>query len=487
MSANGSVLKFDFDAKRKPLKRVWEMGFNTCHGPLVMRSDVQAHMKRAHNELGMQYWRCHGLFNDDVGIIVRNADGTLDYAFSGLKRIIDAGLSTGVKPFFEMSFTPAELARDASKLLMHYRSIVSPPKDFKAWAKLISKTMRFLVNTYGLKEVRSWYFELWNEPNIPFWDGTREEYFLLYKETALAIKSVDSKLRVGGPATAKAEWIPELLEFCKNEKIPLDFISTHIYPSDVAFTESTEGDVKLLGLDYIYKHFARVQTEVAKSGFKIPIFWGEWNSSAGPFATNHDDANNAAFICGALSGMAHYSDGSLYWNLSDVYEEGQYHFTPFHGGYGLYTVDDIPKAAARAFEFYTHLLPHEISVSHEESSQRHGILASIDKSGKKVCAVLWNHIEEEDQQPLPWKGEIELGGRRTKRVDTRQIVSGAGSAYEPWIEMGRPPTLTPPQLRELAQASKPISQTRKFRATQNTIPFSIPAGSAMLLEFAVSK
>ncbi|XHR31240.1 MAG: hypothetical protein ACFUZC_11930 [Chthoniobacteraceae bacterium] len=226
-------------------RKIGSFGFNTCHSILAMRNDLQEQMGRAHRELGMRYWRCHGMLSDDVGVVARDEKGTLRYTFSGLKRILDQGLSQGLKPFFEVSFMPAALARDASQTICHYRGITSPPRDWEEWRGVIRQLIEFLGRTYGAEELRQWYFEVWNEPNLPFWTGTREEYFQLYRETALALKAFDSGLRIGGPATARGEWVTELLDFCRESRTPIDFISTHIYPSDVAFAPSAEGTVNL--------------------------------------------------------------------------------------------------------------------------------------------------------------------------------------------------------------------------------------------------
>lgn len=441
----------------RALRRVWELGFNTCHAPIAMRSDVQEQMRRAHAELGMKHWRCHGTLSDDVGVIFKDRDGSLHYCFSGLKRIVDAGLRAGVKPFFELSFMPAVLASDRAKKICHYAGITSPPKDQAAWGELVRRTVEFLVNTYGFEEVASWWFEVWNEPNIPFWSGDQEGYFQLYRSAALAVKTVNPRLRVGGPATARAAWVADLLAWCAGNGTPLDFISTHIYPSDVPFMEAAHGEVTLLGMDFIYGHFKRVRDEADAAGFRGPIIWGEWNSSAGPLMPNHDDCNNAAFIAGALAGIERWADGSLYWNLSDIYEECEYHFAPFHGGYGLYTVDGVAKSAARAFGFFRELLPVRHELDGLPASAARGALFTTSEDGRSCAVVLWNHLADEHAPAEPWEFSLEVGAVRATQIVRREIRPGAGSAYETWIAQGRPMTLSPAQLDALVAASEPHS------------------------------
>ncbi len=461
-------------------KRVSSFGFNTCHAVLAMRSDLQRQMERSHQELGMRYWRCHGTTSDEVGIVISDEKGGVDYTFSGLKRILDEGLKTGVRPFFEISFMPSLLAQDPSKTLCHYAGITSPPKDPAMWRDFIVQLIEFLVETYGKEELRKWYFEVWNEPNLPFWAGTKEEYFELYRTTVLAIKSVDSMLRVGGPATARAEWVVDLLTFCQKTTTPLDFVSVHIYPSDVAFSESAKGDVKILGTEYLYGHLRQVRADVDALMPGTPVIWGEWNSSAGPFAANHDECNNAALISCVLMGIEEFGDGSLYWNISDIYEEGGFHFAPFHGGYGLYTVDHIPKSSARAFELWEMLRGDRVSIGGLPSSIERHAFATFDQESGDIGILLWNHMEP-DIEPIPWEVSISLDIPIHPVAEVKSIVPHRGSAYESWIDMGRPLNLTNGQLSELQRAS--AFETKDVTSSaEGAFHFTIAPGTLTLVQ-----
>ncbi|MCC5842997.1 MAG: hypothetical protein JJU05_01970 [Verrucomicrobia bacterium] len=447
----------------KPLKRGWALGANTCHAPMVMRSDLQAHMRRSREELGFRYWRAHGTLSDDVAVYSLSAQGTPQYTFSGLKRILDAVLKTGLKPFLELSFMPAALARDPAQTITHYRGITSPPNDFTRWEALVREVTAFLLRTYGGEELKTWIFEVWNEPNIPFWRGTREEYFTLYEHAARAVKSVHSGLRVGGPATARAEWVGEFLDFCTAHDVPVDFVSTHIYPSDLAFLDAAEGEVDLLGMDFLHQHFARVRKEVDVRFPGMPVYWGEWNSSAGPLAENHDTCENAAVIASALAGMERWADGSLFWNLSDIYEECQFHFSPFHGGYGLLTVDHLPKAAFRAFEFFHRLERDALPVEGAPETAERGVIGSVSEDGGRLSLILWNTCA-----PGEWRVTFEVPDSYHP-VALERILPGCGSAYETWTAMGRPLNLSPEQQQALQAASVPETVS-DWEVTSLTLP-----------------
>ncbi len=129
---------------------------------------------------------------------------------------------------------PEHLARRKRKGLFFYKPCISPPKNPEAWYRYIQDFVRFLIARYGIGEVRQWYFEVWNEPDLrlPFFAGTRKDDFRLYADTVRAVKDVDSDLQVGGPSTSGSKWVPELLEYCQKNRLPIDFITTHEYAGD---------------------------------------------------------------------------------------------------------------------------------------------------------------------------------------------------------------------------------------------------------------
>ena len=178
----------------------WEHCVGSGHAALALRADWQAQMRRAHDELGFRHVRFHGLLDDDMGTLIEQNDQPL-YSFFNADRIFDFLLSIGMRPFVELSFMPGMLA-STGQTIFRYRANVSPPKDFGQWAALIAKLVAHWVDRYGADEVRKWFFEVWNEPNLDaFGSGKQDGYFRLYAITARAIKSVDPRLKVGGPPT----------------------------------------------------------------------------------------------------------------------------------------------------------------------------------------------------------------------------------------------------------------------------------------------
>ena len=190
-----------FSQPAKAFPHFWEHTVGSGHAPLALRADWQAQILRCHNELGFQHVRFHALLSDEMGTLVCEEKQLL-FSFFNADQIIDFLLSIGMRPFVELSFMPATLA-SGNTTVFSYRGNVTPPKDYDQWAELIRKLTAHWVERYGAAEVRHWFFEVWNEPNLrAFWTGSQEDYFRFYRCTASAIKSVDGSLKVGGPVTA---------------------------------------------------------------------------------------------------------------------------------------------------------------------------------------------------------------------------------------------------------------------------------------------
>lgn len=217
--------------KTTPLPHFWEHTVGSGHAPLALRGDWQQQLRECRSLLGFRYTRFHGLLCDEMGTLMCEKDKFL-YSFFNADQICDFLLSIGMKPFVELSFMPSTLA-SGSKTVFHYGANVTPPTDNAQWALLVSTLAKHWVDRYGIEEVGSWFFEVWNEPNLPaFWTGSQAQYFDFYRSTAVALKNVDQRLQLGGPATANNEWIAELVDFCEQNNAPLDFVSTHHYPTD---------------------------------------------------------------------------------------------------------------------------------------------------------------------------------------------------------------------------------------------------------------
>ena len=464
-----------------PLKHFWEFCVGSDHAPIALRADWQEQLKRCHQELGFERVRFHGLLSDDVGTLVRKRD-ELIYSFFNADRIFDFLISLGMHPFVELSFMPTTLA-SGRKTVFHYKANVTPPRDYKQWATLIRKLVCHWVERYGINEVREWNFEVWNEPNLKgFWTGTHRDYFKLYRYTCEAIKEIDSSLKLGGPATAKNEWIEEFREFCERNKTPLDFISTHHYPTD-AF--GAAGDDTELQLSKSRRGVLRQQAQdVRRRAGDLPLYYTEWNSSSNPFDHLHDEPYAAAFVVKSIMDVSGIVDAYSYWVFSDIFEESYFPSIPFHGGFGLLTLQGIAKPTYRAFELL-HRLGNELLLV---DGLHETVNAWVARNANNVTVLVSNHAlpghSIETEQVIVRL----ISAPKPRAAFVLRIDETRANACPVWKAMGAPAYPSVSQLEALTEASTLARKKKSFNWSHRTAMFEIDlpphAVAAIELEFS---
>jgi xylan 1,4-beta-xylosidase len=450
----------------KPFEHYWEHTVGSGHAPLALREDWQAQMRRCHDELGFRHVRFHALLSDEMGTLTCQ-DEKLLYSFFNADRIIDFLLSIGMRPFVELSFMPETLASGRTTVFS-YRGNVTPPQDYAQWATLIQKITRHWVDRYGAAEVREWFFEVWNEPNLKaFWTGTRDEYFHLYHRTAEAIKAVDQSLKVGGPATADNQWLQEFLDFCATNNVPVDFVSTHHYPTDAFGLPGADTVTQL-------EHAPRetMQQQVAKSRDEargLPLYYTEWNISSNPFDSMHDEPFAAAFITRIVMQARGLAQGYSFWTFSDVFNENYFPSVPFHGGFGLLTLHGIAKPAYRAFQ-----LLHRLGT---EFMEVHGARETVDawvvRKGSSVTVILTNLAMP--RHPVQTElVNLRLSGASTPRAAfIERIDEDHANPRKLWHVMGEPEYLSRMQVSQLEAASVLTKDAQLLCCDQGDIELKI--------------
>src|SRR5580700_1936325 len=271
----------DTAAAKHPFPHFWEQVFGSGRANLTLRESYRRDLRTIRTATGMKYVRFHAIFHDENGLYDEDAQGRPVYNFSYVDQIYDGLLENGARPFVELSFMPRKLS--ATPVVVHpfwYKQLVSPPKDYAQWGELIRAFAQHLVARYGIGEVAEWYFEVWNEPNIDFWAGKPAEstYYQLYATTARALKSVNPRLRVGGPATAQAAWVDRLIAYAAKNTVPLDFVSTHVYGNDGS-QDVFGTDEKISRRDMVARAVRKVSDQVKGSVRPdLPIHWTEYNA-----------------------------------------------------------------------------------------------------------------------------------------------------------------------------------------------------------------
>jgi xylan 1,4-beta-xylosidase len=402
--------------------------------------------------LGFRYVRFHGLLSDEVGTVVKHDDELL-LSFFNADQIFDFLVSIGMRPFVELSFMPTALA-SGPKTVFRYRGNVTPPKDYKQWSTVIQALVTHWIDRYGLKEVAEWFFEVWNEPNLKaFWTGTQKEYFKLYQATALAIKRVDSSLKVGGPATARDGWIEEFLEFCERGRVPVDIVSTHHYPTDALGHEDDDTETQLAESQ---RGVLREWTQdTRRRAGKLPVFYTEWNSSSNPRDPRHDEPYAAAFVAKTALEASDLVEGYSFWTFSDIFEENYFPSVPFHGGFGLLNLHGIAKPTYRAFELLHRLGSERLLVDGLHAT----VNAWVTRDNASIRTLLVNHALP--RHPIAAaRVRVHLAhvpepsGTWLERIDEDHA-----NAKRRWQALGEPEYLDRPAVEQLQATSEMVRET----------------------------
>jgi xylan 1,4-beta-xylosidase len=364
LSAPAAVVAGDADAvvsvrvgtATAPLDRIWRAMVGCEHlshllspdltGGRPIGAELRDALARAHQELGIETVRAHGILSADLA--------TVDAVY-------DEILALGYRPVVELGFMPADLARDPARTVFEYRGIISPPADYDAWAGRVRSFVAHLVERYGLDEVRRWMFEVWNEANLSvFWSGTPEEYWQLYDVTARAVKDVDRDLIVGGPASAAVGWIEEQAR----REAPVDFLSTHVYGTPPL-------DLRPL------------------SGGR-PLLWTEWGITARHGHPINDSVFAAAFLLRGMRSAAGRVEALAPWVVSDHFEELGRPGRLLHGGFGLLTVGNLAKPKYWALRLLERLGSVELPVSLTGDGAGSLVEAWAGSSGDARNVLVWN-------------------------------------------------------------------------------------------------
>ncbi|PCD04699.1 beta-xylosidase [Sphingomonas spermidinifaciens] len=465
----GEVRRIDIDLARAgaPLDRSFNFSVGADYAGTLARPDSLAQLKVAVDELGFRYVRFHAIFHDALGTVKRGADGRITYDWTGIDRLYDAMLGMGIRPFVELGFTP-EAMKTSDQTIFYWKGNTSHPEP-KAWAALVDAFVRHVRERYGAEEVRRWYFEVWNEPNLAgFWEGADQKaYFDLYAASARAIKAIDPALRVGGPASAGAAWVPELLADADRRGVPVDFIATHTYGVDGGFLdEKGQDDNKLSpNPDSVIADVRKVRGQIDATRHRgLPLYFTEWSASYNPRDPVHDSYISAAFILSKLRGSAPYAQGMSYWTYSDLFEEAGPPPMPFHGGFGLINREGIRKPAFFAYKYLNALKGREVPTGDAQT-----IVAT---EGGRTGALIWNWTQPKQTlsnrpfftrlQPATDAppAELRLSGMAPGRyrLSVRRTGFKVNDAHSRYLELGSPASLTAAQLGELQGLTRDLPE-----------------------------
>ncbi|MEK3748604.1 helix-turn-helix domain-containing protein [Paenibacillus sp. FSL E2-8871] len=473
----------------KELAHTWKKLMTVGKAKEVLFAEVQRHIKQMQQEIGFQYIRFHGIFDDEMMIYGENERGDVSLNFAYSDSLFDFLLCSGLKPFLELSFLPRQLAGEGATSVFYKKSFVGSPKDLGKWNQMIHQFITHYIHRYGIHEVRQWYFEVWNEPEIHiFWPDTYEAYCELFISTFQTIKSIDSELRVGGPGVLsltlmQSDWLTRFMNDVCRRGVKPDFISFHSYPYDeslrstqviqVDYEENPDVWFQTIELSADTEYLSRVIIKLKKTvseamGSDVPeLHMTEWNATGSHRDLVNDTCFKAAYI---VKNVLENMDGLHsfgYWTATDLLEEFKMSSETFHGGLGLMTYNGIPKPSFYAFKLLAKL-------GRQFIHQGKGYYITSSDMGLQVLMYAYAHIDS-----LYQKGDASLinrtnrydvfeeGGDIELTLELADIQPGLytikrhtinrrnGSVFDLWVRMGAPHPIDADTLNYLKQASCP--------------------------------
>jgi xylan 1,4-beta-xylosidase len=496
-AAAQSPLQIDVSAATAgtPLDHYWSRCVAAGRANEGLRGNWQEQLKSVVDQCGFRYLRFHGLFHDDM-FVYNEKNGQPVYNWQYVDDLYDRMLARGIRPFVEMTFFPKDIAKDPGGLCW-WNAHSTPPADFTRWKEVIEHFVRHCIARYGLNEVRSWYFEIWNEPNLDgFWRGTQQQFFEMYKVIALAIKAIDPQLRIGGPSTSsfhpdeaeyqrlkskkditaadfigvesKAPWMEEFLAYCESENLPLDFVSSHPYPTSYPIDSAGDQLEVSRPVTSTREDILWLRKAMAKTRYKnAEIHLTEWSSSPSIQDHTRDYPQEATFIVKVNLDCIGLAQSLTYWTFTDIFEEAGGADTVFNGGFGLVNFQGIVKPGFHAYRMLHGLGDTEL---HREE----GCIVTRHSQSGQVSALLYNYPAEViSAVPLAKTSreiaEKTLATGHQRDVDLRLpgLTPGAafvvetldahhGFSFRSWQEMGSPEPPTREQealLRQKAMAT----------------------------------
>ena len=469
------LLQIDANEKATPFPHFWEEMFGSGRAILALRESYRDDLRAVKQVTDFRYVRFHAILHDETGIYDEDEHGHPIYNFAYVDQIYDGLLKNGVRPAVEISFMPKKLAFNPDALHpFWYKQNVSPPKSWEKWDGLITAFARHLVGRYGESEVARWYFEVWNEPNIDFWNGIprQKSYFELYDHTARDLKQVSARLRVGGPATAAAAWVDDFLKYASEKQIPVDFVSSHAYADDTV--ENLFGTDEVIPMDdRVCRAIGKVRRQIESSAFpKLPLLWTEWN------VPGSKGARDTSYVGPALANTIRECDGMVdmmsFWTFSDVFEEDGPIRDIFEGHFGLRAKGGINKPS-----YYDFALLHRLGDQRVANASTNAI---VTKRGDGTLAIaVWNLVDPDQRGDLK-KIRLTIDGvANNARVYVSRVDDRHGNTLAAYQAIGSPRYPTEEQVERMNRMTAlPAPEVERLK--KNQLELTLEPNALVLVE-----
>lgn len=463
-----------WNEKGTPFSHTWEGYASVDQAYWLEHKNVLEQIELAHKELKVNNIRTVGMFDDALSVVGndpktwRDKDRTPRLNFRRIDNIFESLLSMGVNPVVSTNFMPTLMAKNP--VLVFKTGSSSFPREYKEWENLVFELTKHLVDHFGVEVVKKWDFEVWNEPNLDyFWqEANKQEFFKLWEITYRAIKSVNPEIRIGGPTTARAEWIPEFIEFGRKNNCPADYIIVHIYNNDsensaLSPFDGPQSEKINKSPNYLTAVVKGARKQMDDLGYKGELHFNEWGRSWYPTDETRDTQYEAAFIAKSMVESSQYADRLTYWCLTDIFDQAGFAAEAFYGGFGMFSMDGLKKPAYKAFELLGKLGDKKITIKGDTKNVLENAIATKSENGFQfMFYALGNDFKPGDQVMKRTVSVLLPQNAKTENIAIYQVGDTENNVVNAWSKMGKPTYLKKAELVELQKMNVLKKSNEKF-------------------------
>lgn len=359
----------DCTAPGTQLRHTWRTFLGVGRAKELLYAEVQDMLRHIQERVGFQYLRFHGIFADDMLVCRMEKDGSLQFSFTLIDKVLDFILSIGLKPLIQFSFMPAVMASNPNKTIFSSPFTISPPRRMEDWNLLVGLFMSHISSRYGISEVRRWLYSVWNEPDTSiqmFGFEDVEEFYKLYENTWRTVKAFDGELVFGTPSlypttSGEIDWMKQFIGFARSHNCMPEFVDIHYYSDDFENLDPEQSTfstpAKYSGNpDHFNKYITKIQDLMKDEHIShLPLYISEWNLTVSHRHLINDTCFKATYLTKNFLENYDRTEAIGYWSLTDFIEEYQPSHQLFHGGLGLFTANGIKKAHCHAMEMLRQL------------------------------------------------------------------------------------------------------------------------------------
>lgn len=469
----------------------------------LLYESIRDMLRTLQREIGFQYIKFHGIFDDELGVFRLNDNGEPVINYFYLDQVFDFILSLGLKPLVQLSFMPRALAKNPNRTLFHYPFIISEPNNEEHWVTLISSLTKHFITRYGTSEVYSWIFTFWNETMncLPFDFQNVDTFLHLYEITYHAVKEVDPGLVFSSTSYENlhisSDHYIQFLQYAKANHCEPDAYLFHFYPTAFADNKHlarmsleefnrrhTDGrlllDTNPEAFDQCLEEIRQVLSEEKGK----PVYITEWNLTPSHREWLNDTCFSSAYILRNILVNYDKVDSFCHWSLTDWLEELPFSEELFHGGMGFFTRNGIKKPTYYAYYFLSKLEQHLVTRGDgffvTRGAHRYVILLYhyVHFSDLYAQGIMFHTTFTQRYHTFDYAvnktihftlSDIENGSYLiTERIVNRH----SGSVFDKWLEMGAVELKTQEEVDSLRQLSQPMLYKKLLQTSNHCLPYS---------------